>query len=419
MDYIGKELWDQPMLGLQDRQLNHIENPGTLRQMRKGSAIVGFDLEAHINSEDGRCQAENWRNVITCRDEMDPQVLEYWEKLGWKKSLHDTEDQDKRWSCFTPVSSLKKENEGRKYPLYFVMHGGITPVFEMEGYGMIQPTAPDEPFVIIPYKVELPRFLELYHYAVTHFPIDRSRVYIFSYCGGSKALQFAARYPELFAGIAPCGNPLRENYKPVLWYTDYERVQRLGLPCIHVDGLEDVTQLLPIYGSGNITLAEDHDYPGRTRLMPLSRREYRVNCFRDMLFLFGSHDVTNEQVYACEFSEDEVLKKVGVPADATEIRTVLGKNHYVAAFRTRRGNDRLCIVGIESMGHFPDASLGIEVWNYLRRFRRNMETGAIEVIGEASASPAPDYGPFDPDRYLHDFGNRERGYLTAWDGTPV
>lgn len=77
MDYIGKELWDQTMLALQDRQLNHIDNPGTLRQMRKGLAVVGFDLEAHINSEEGRRQAENWRNVITYRDEMDPKVLEY------------------------------------------------------------------------------------------------------------------------------------------------------------------------------------------------------------------------------------------------------------------------------------------------------------------------------------------------------
>ena len=48
-----------------------------------------------------------------------------------------------------------------------------------------------------------------------------------------------------------------------------------------------------------------------------------------------------------------------------------------------------------------------------------METGAIEIIGQESKEPAQDYGPFDPDRYLHDNGNREHGYTTAWDGTPV
>ena len=419
MEYPEKKLWDMPMIGLQDRNLDPVENPKTLRQVRQGSVTNDFDMEAHINSEDGQSQAQNWANVITWRDEMDPHVLAYWENLGWKKSLYDTEDQDKRWSCFTPISSLKEENKDRKYPLYFIMHGGITPVYEMEGYGMIQPTAPDEPFVIIPYKLDLSRFLEIYHYAITHFPIDRGRVYIFSYCGGSRANQFGLRYPELFAGIAPCGNPLRENYKPVLWYSDYERVRRLGLPCIHMDGLDDLTQLLPIYSTGDSRRSEDPDYPGRTGNMPLAKREYKVNCLRDMLFTFGCRDVTAEEVYACEQSEDEVRRKVGVPADNTFVETVLGKRHYVASFNNQHGDDRMRIVGIESMGHFPDATLGMAVWEYLRKFRRNMETGGIEIIGQESKEPAQDYGPFDPDRYLHDNGNREHGYTTAWDGTPV
>ena len=127
--------------------------------------------------------------------------------------------------------------------------------------------------------------------------------------------------------------------------------------------------------------------------------------------------MTPEEVYACETSEDEVKRRTGIPGDHTEVRTVLGKHHYIATFDNWHGSDRLCIVGIESMGHFPDASLGIAVWNYLRRFRRNMKTGAIEVIGEEN--PEQDVGAFDPDRYLHDTGSREGGYTTAWDGTPV
>ena len=412
-----KKLWDMPMLGLQDRDLKHVEHPRTLRETRKGSVTNGFDMEAHIDSEDGRRQAENWEHFIKYRDEMDPRVLEYWRGLGWEKSLRDTDVPDRRWSCFTPISSLRPENAGRKYPLYFVMHGGITPVYEMEGYGMIQPTAKDEPFVIIPWKIDPPRFLEIYRYAVEHFPIDRGRVYIFSYCGGSRANHFALRYPELFAAIAPCGNPLRENYKPVLWWPDVERVQRLGMPCIHIDGLDDVTQLLPCYATGDAKKSEDPDYPGRTFNMPLGRREYKVNCLRDLLFIHGCRDVTPQEVYACETSGDPVKRMTGVPGDSTQVCTVLGKKHYVADFRNRHGEDRLRIVGIESMGHFPDASLGIAAWEYMRRFRRNMETGAIEVIGEENAPK--DVGGFDPDRYQHDYGSREMGYTTAWDGTPV
>jgi len=417
MIYKDIELWDQPMLGQQDRELRHVENPKTLREMRKGSATNDFDLDGHIASEDGRIQMENWRNYITHREEMDPEVLEYWRQLGWEKTIRDDEVTDRRWACYTPLSSLKEENRDRKYPLYFIMHGGFNPLFEMEGYGMIQPTAPDEPFVIIPYKLDQKRFLEIYDYAITNFPIDRGRMYIFSYCGGNRSNQFSLRYPELFAAIAPCGNPLRENYKPVLWYSDYERVQRLGLPCIHMDGLDDLTQLLPIYRTGDSRLSEDPDYPGRTFNMPLGRREYKVNSLRDMLFTFGCKDVTPEEVYACENSENDVERLVGVPADRTEIREVLGKKHYAAMFTNRHGDDRLQIVGIESMGHFPDATLGMEAWKFMRRFRRNMETGCIEEIGKENQPY--DCGEFDPDRYKHDFGSREMGYTTAWDGTPV
>lgn len=413
-----KQLWDMPMLGLQDRELKPLKNPPTLREVRLGSVWNDFDIEAHINSEDGKQQALNWRNVITCRDEMDPQVLTYWANLGWAKELHDTEIQDKRWSCFVPLSSRKAENATRKYPLYFIMHGGITPVFEMEGYGLIEPTAKDEPFVIIPYKLDLERFLEIYHYAIEHFPIDRSRVYITSYCGGNRANAFALRYPELFAAIAPCGNPLRENYKPVLWYPDYERVHKLSMPCIHLDGLEDLTQLLPVYRSGNTEKADNPAYPGRIDNMPLARREYKVNCLRDMLYTLGCKDVTAQEVYACADSGDEVLRKVGVPADETEIKTIAGKKHYVAKLRNDAGKPWVQIVGIESMGHFPDATLGVAAWDFMRRFRRNQTNGQIEVDGEKISNALPQHD-YDPDRYLHDYGNRENGYVTAWDGTPV
>lgn len=413
------QLWDKPMLGLQDRELNYRrEQAPTLRQVRMGSVWNGFDIESHIHSEDGIRQARNWERIIRYADEMAPEVISYWEKLGWHKELHDTEQPDKRWSCFVPVSSVQAGSHGRKYPLYFIMHGGITPVYEMEGYGLIQPTQADEPFVIIPWKVDLPRFLELYQYAVEHFPIDRSRVYIASYCGGNRSNAFALRYPELFAAIAPGGNPLRENYKPVLWYPDYERVRRLQLPCLHLDGLEDLTQLLPVYMDGDPGKSDNPDYPGRIDNMPLGKRSYKVNCLRDLLFTFGCRDVSAEEVYACEHSENEVLRKVGAPADETEIRTIFGKKHYVAKFRNAQGNPWLQIVGIESMGHFPDSTYGYAAWEFLRQFRRDPVTGRIEQIGSDNQCPVPP-GPFNMDRYLSDTESREHGYNTKWDGTPV
>jgi hypothetical protein len=350
---------------------------------------------------------------------MGDQVLKYWEERGWKKELHHADNTEEKWSCFIPLSSTKPGAAEKRHPLYFILHGGVTPPYEMEGYGMIEPTAQDEPFVVILLKFTYERILGIYQHMIDHYPIDRSRVYISSYCGGNRSNAIALRYPELFAAIAPCGNPLRENYKPVLWYPDYERVRRLSLPCIHLDGLDDLTQLLPVYASGEPELSENPDYPGRTYNMPLGKREYKVNCLRDMLYVFDCKDVTAEEVYALAQSPNEVLRKVGAPADETEIRTVYGKQHYVATFRNQDGNPWLKIVGIESMGHFPDSTLGYAAWAFMRQFRRNQTTGRIEVLGETQPAYTRPLGEFDPDRYQHDYGCREHGYNTAWDGTPV
>ena len=420
MTYQERKLWDEPMIGLRDEYTGVLlENPPTLKTRRLGSVTNGFDIDAHMDSEDGMRQIQQWKNVITCNDEMSEQVLKYWEALGWKKVLHNADILEKKWSCFIPLSSFEESGKDRLYPFYIVLHGGNTPPYEIEGYGFCEPTAEDEPIIAIPQDFSIKGVLEVYDYAINHYPVDRSRVYVASYCGGNKANQVALRYPELFAAIAPCGNPLRENYKPVLWYPDYERLRRLTLPCIHLDGLEDLTQLLPVYHSGDVELSENLDYPGRTYNMPLGKREYKCNSLRDMLYIFGCKDVTPEEVYACEFSEDPTIRNVGAPADETEVQTIHGKKHYVAKFRNGDGNLWLQIVGIESMGHFPDSTLGVAAWKFLRQFRRNQQTGRIEVIGEEKPAYTRELGEFDRDRYLHDYGSREHGYNTAWDGTPV
>lgn len=420
--YEGLEIWDTPMVGLVDEDTGILlSSPPTLRKRRLGSVVhhSDFDIETHIHSKDGMMQARNWYNVATCQDEMAPQVLEYWAKLGWKKLLHNGDNYDKKWSCFLPLSSLKEENKDRQYPLYFILHGGNTPPYEMEGYGLCEPTAKDEPIIAIPHDFSLAGVLEVYQYCIEHYPVDKSRVYVTSYCGGNHANVVALRYPELFAAIAPCGNPLRENYKPVLWYPDYERLRRIGLPCCHMDGLDDLSQLLPVYKEGDPALSEDPAYPNRTYNMPLAKREYKVNCLRDYLYIFDCKDVLPQQVYDCANSENDAIRLVGVPADETEIRTVRGKKHYVCKFRNSDGNLWLEIVGIESMGHFPDSTLGVGAWEFLRKFRRNQGTGRIEVISATEPVFTKDPGEFTHDRYLDDRGSREHGYNTAWDGRGV
>lgn len=420
--YQEKWVWDAPMKGLVNEDTGVLlPDPPSLRRRRLGSVVhhSDFDIEKHINSEDGMMQARQWYNVTTCQDEMAPQVLDYWENLGWKKVLHDGGNYDKKWSCFLPLSSFREENRQRRYPLYFVLHGGNTPPYEMEGYGFCEPTAGDEPIIAIPHDFSIEGVLAVYQFCVDHYPVDKSRVYVTSYCGGNHANFVALRYPELFAAIAPCGNPLRENYKPVMWYPDYERVRRLGLPCCHMDGLDDLTQLLPLYKESVPALSDDPAYPNRIYNMPLAKREYKLNTLRDYLFIFDCKDVTAEELEGCRNSQDDAVRLVGAPADETEIRRIRGKKHYVCKFRNSDGNLWLEIVGIESMGHFPDSTLGVGAWEFLRRFRRNQQTGRIEVIGADKPVFTKDPGDFDHGRYLHDYGSREHGYNTAWDGRGV
>lgn len=76
--YEEKWVWDTPMKGLVNEDTGVLlPDPPTLRKRRLGSVVhhSDFDIEKHINSEDGMMQARQWYNVTTCQDEMDPQVL--------------------------------------------------------------------------------------------------------------------------------------------------------------------------------------------------------------------------------------------------------------------------------------------------------------------------------------------------------
>ena len=67
--YKEKWLWDTPMKGLVDETTGILlPNPPTLRQRRLGSVVhhSGFDIEKHVNSEDGMMQARQWHNVEMC-----------------------------------------------------------------------------------------------------------------------------------------------------------------------------------------------------------------------------------------------------------------------------------------------------------------------------------------------------------------
>ena len=412
-DYPDKELWNVPMMGLVNNDDgSFLEKKPTFLEYTWASVTMDFDMEAHINSPEGEAEIAQWKNVILYADEMDPHVLDYYRGLGYEKTLHEAESYERKWALYTPLSSF--EDKDRTYPLYIVLHGGNTAPYEIEGYGYIEACYQDEPIVMIPHDFTIEGVLRVYQYAVDHLPVDLSRVYCTSYCGGARSRWVAMRYPEIFAAIAPAGNPLRENYKPIMWYPDYERLRRIQLPCMHLDGLQDLTQLLPVWQSGDPARSDNPDYPGKTNNMPLAKREYKVNCLRDLLYSFDCRDVTAAEVYACENSADPVLRATGAPGDETEVRDILGRKHYFSKFRNSEGDLWLQIVGIDSMGHFPNATLGKVAWEFLRRFRRDPVTGIVSEIGKAPAKQS--VGEYDHDRYQHDWGSHEYGYNSTWKG---
>lgn len=377
-DYPDKELWETPIcIGPGEYE------EGPKRNMRLRFLEMGddaFDVDRLINSEMGEKTIALMKHYILNWDPMGEGVLEYWRSLGLKKEWHDEGTLHSKFAIYTPLEM--EQNPGKTYPLLYVMHGSDSDCYNLETTGYVQ-AAGAEAISVIPKCADTDNLVAIYHYMTEHYPIDKSRVYLTSYCGGNRSNWFSHHYPELIAAIGPCGNPVREDWKPTMTPEQYEHFKKFQMPLIHIEGMNDLTQLFPLNIGGDDVRSQRSQHWRRVGMLPLQTIDAKIEHLRDRLYLSNCRDVTPEEVACTHLSPDRVVRLTGLPADRTETVPMYGFDHYIAYFTDCHGDEIVRFVGTENMPHTPVASTGELVWAYVRQFRRNQTTYAIERVEEA------------------------------------
>lgn len=382
MDYAELYLWDIPVVWSKpesgDRELI------SLRDRTPRIAAEGCDIEALIHSEMGRQMVLQFEDYIRYGDEMDPAYVQKWHTQGLDKQVMGRDDFYHRWALFTPVSA--REKSSRRYPLLFVLHGSSMPINWEECSGFLPIAAREELIVCIPQDHSLQNLLRLYDILTRDYPVDPGRVYCTGYSQGSaqtNALLFAR--PELLAAAAPCGclaGPFSMGMEPE------ERVQhaaQVRVPILTVCGQQEGLYLVPYYkdapqcGMYGVRRTNPRGREAARNRLPVQapNAAYKVESLNLRLRSCNCPEVTLDEVLACAESEDLVCRRIGMPFSKTEVRRIYGCDHYIGTVTDRYGDDTLQIVSVDNFPHWPAPSMAELVWEFLRHYSRDPETGAL------------------------------------------
>lgn len=329
-----------------------------------------FDEQAYADSEIGRRQAEMLAIFKQYPDDpMNPAVVKYWADRGLKKELFDNDRDDGMfsYSVFTPLDM----KPGKKYAVIYFSHGGGVFNNQAETYGF-NTLAPVERYIIVypnnggrsnnNIDTEFPRVMgEL---KKKGYPVDWERVYCVGFSSGSDASAVAAcTCPELCAAVAimPGGQP----FKDLKFYTGadyYASSKGYRIPGIYIGGTTDVAC-----------------YPAPW-ILDGERKPHRAEnlnlWMRDMAQLRNYKPITLGDIEAkLKAPADPFEAEFGLTLEKTFTFTVQGVDWLGGDLYGTDGAPVMRYVRAKGLPHVVWESQANIVWDYLKHFRRNPETG--------------------------------------------
>ncbi|MCF0132420.1 MAG: prolyl oligopeptidase family serine peptidase [Blautia sp.] len=351
-----------------------------------------FDYDRYYHSETGQVVLGLESPFSGTGEYSTPENQKYWKSLGLLKEVHNEGDITKHWYSFLPIHA---EGQGEKLPLVFVMHGhaNILPVTETYGYTHL---AAKYGFIVVMSKDEHPEVIdEMYAYALENFPVDTSRVYMVGYSFGGfmtswHTLHFPRRYAAagiggmFAAGYGIDSDDFDDTDNPI-WYhipaateEELKTAEALKMPVMITVGEREILQHLPIWREEKDEPVIDH--PKGAIDLSVENKLRGLNIWRRVN---GISPITREELgERIKASADETEKHIGYSFDKTNVEKIIDRNYYIGELRNSAGIPMIRIAGIEEAPHWPTLAQCELTWNFVSQFRRDPETGRLEIIGE-------------------------------------
>lgn len=365
---------DKDRLGLNEEDAQHKDEGPGIAALFLDMSDGTIDAEALAASEDG--QIMNDRLSVMAMPENSEISFAYWlnYEKGLLKEIHD--EGLEKWATYVPAAS--KDEPDRKFPLIFLLHGAHNPIQMTESYGVVQLAARDECIVIAPENENWESIERKICYAREHLPVDWSRVYSIGYSfGGFMTARNTLAHPEIFAGAGwggmLFGTKVKEHILDGQPYTAYDlsedmlkRDEALEMPIALFMGENEMLRLLPVW--------REPQGEARTGVIPLFPQD-KMQAFNNLRRVAGCRPTTFlKEGEACD---NEVERRTGIHFERTTIEEHHQRHYYIGYNEKPDGDCLFKTIACEGMVHWPPSMFAEYVWDHIRQFARNPETGKL------------------------------------------
>ena len=156
-----------------------------------------------------------------------------------------------------------------------------------------------------------------------------------------------------------------------------EKLKSIDMPLINLSGMTEHTCMYPI--------SEEPKYlraPGKPGTPHPFTLEERVNSWKLRLAAFKCPPVTTEDILATRESPNRAVRMTGIPSDRARTEWLDGFELYIVDVKNNAGKYWLRIVAEENMPHNTTPNQQKVSWSFLRRFARDLDSGAVIELFE-------------------------------------
>ncbi len=306
----------------------------------------------------------------------------YWASYGkgLRKELHgDPNNVHSRWASYIPLAA--EQDDTRRFPLIFCLHGAHNPIHLTESYGIVQLAAREECIVIAPENENLDNILSLLDFAKENYPVDESRVYSIGYSfGGFMTARNTLARPDVFAaagmgGMLFAGNVIAHELDGQ-FYPEYKlteemlkKAEELELPAALFMGEHEMLHLEPLWREPTADI--------RDGIIPLAAED-KHKAFNNWRRVAGCKPCDFEHpVDFYQNHSDPAVKSIGAEFERTEVRTYNERRYFIGDSVKPDGECLFRTISCEGMVHWPTTVFADLVWEHISRFVRDTETGKL------------------------------------------
>lgn len=344
-----------------------------------------FHMEEFLASETGQNMSKHAAYFTEYSIEDCPEVLEHWETRGLRKSLHWLEpgNDATKYARYLPLEA--EHNPGKAYPLVFVLHGAMNPIYLAETYGYTDLAARDHFVVLMPEDENFSNLQAILNATEQVIQIDHSRIYTVGYSfGGYNSSVNALLHPGFFAAAGWGGM--------VFGGKSYDSKLPVGTPPNVPFDLANMT-LIDYPGveltDADIAAAAAHRMPvcismGNSEVfnyLPFTQGEYdgrgmdrSANSKQNTVRLWQRVNHCTAPIRPADPSNPtEAMFDIPFDLSHTEIRE--GRSYHFGDFLSEDGSVQTRFFAIDGAAHWPTLPQIDIIWDFVTAWRRDPETG--------------------------------------------